>query len=649
MNGEIDCAIHSAKDIPEPVPAGLDWVWLPWKEDARDAIVLPKGLGMKDLPVKPVVGVSSDRRERYCLQRFSAARLKNIRGGIESRLAQLDAGEYDCIIMAGAALNRLGLQNRISEWIPLDTLEAPEGQGVLAVTFKTGNPFFLRLRSLFVHCAVFAGAGAGSAGMCSMDVVSALRHCDVCLYDSLIDPLLLEYLPAHASRRYVGKRAGAHSTDQIDINQLIADSIRKGYAVVRLKGGDPGIFGRLAEEIDMLDSLQLPYRVLPGISSLVSATTGSGMLLTRRGVSQGFCVMTSRLQGGDNATVTAEVRGSLPIVFFMSVARTAEIAAELMQDGMTADTPAAVVFDAGSSDEYILRCELGNIGVCLTKYLQSRKNAESDPEYSLPPGLLLVGDITRFGYHHEWSALSGRRILLTCSRALQAKAGQIVRDCGGVPVPFPLIDLLPEPDLLEMLDNLQIYDWVLCTSPSSARIFMDAIEQKSIDLRSLPKLMVCGSGTAAEFTRHGIYPDLQPESDFSTEGLCECGQHTLKKGQKIARLRSANAGTRVAEFFRKRGIVVDDVIIYTNQPVRYEKLPAFDAVFFASGSAAESFLDQWGSSALEESNVLAIGTMTAAILEKNEIKADVISPDATVDGAIHALAAWYVNRDLMNE
>jgi hydroxymethylbilane synthase len=130
--GRIDLAVHSAKDLPEPLPEDLDWFWLPWREDPRDAWVLPEGRRWTDLPACPVVGVSSERRAACTLRRFPEAVLKPIRGTIQSRLAQLDAGGYDAMLMAGAALNRLGLAHRVAEWVPLDELPVPEGQGRLA-------------------------------------------------------------------------------------------------------------------------------------------------------------------------------------------------------------------------------------------------------------------------------------------------------------------------------------------------------------------------------------------------------------------------------------------------------------------------------------------------------------------------------------
>ncbi|MDD4018563.1 MAG: hydroxymethylbilane synthase, partial [Kiritimatiellae bacterium] len=348
--GRIDIAVHSAKDLPDPIPADLDWFWLPWREDPRDAWILPTGKTLEGLPVAPVIGVSSERREAYARARFPQAVLKPIRGSIPSRLGQLDAGGYDAILMAGAALNRLGMGERISEWVPLSELAVPAGQGCLAVTFRLGDPVWTRLRSCFVKAVRFVGAGVGSADYCTWGGIRDLRQADVCLYDVLMDDTLLSFLPPHAGRVFVGKRCGDHAVTQPGITSLIARYARQGKRVVRLKGGDPGLFGRLAEETDELDRLALPYRVRAGVSALTVATTGTGMLLTRRGVSRGFTALTPRAEGGAVAGVSFDVRKRLPLVLFMSVKVADETARQLLDEGWETSTPAAVVFNAGSDD-----------------------------------------------------------------------------------------------------------------------------------------------------------------------------------------------------------------------------------------------------------------------------------------------------------
>ena len=634
LSGEVDCAVHSAKDVPDPVRDGVDWFWLPWREDPRDAIIRPLGRDMESLPGEPRIGVSSDRREDYCRRHFPAAQLCGIRGNIEERLSQLDEGNYDLVIMASAAMIRLGLQDRITEWISTEELAPPDGQGFLALTFKSGDKRFLRMRSLFVKSVTFAAAGVGSGGACTLDGLKALRRCEVCLHDSLMGQDLLDLLPPGVQRIRVGKRCGRHSLPQTEITRLIAMYARRGRRVVRLKGGDPGIFGRLAEEVEALDALELPYRALPGVSSLTAASTVTGMLLTRRGLSRGFCVMTPRKEGGGTGPVMAKERSKLPIVFFMAVSVTDAIADELINDGLSPDTPAAVVFGAGSDQACTISGTLADIG---------GKVAGKSGDM---PGTLIIGEVTSYRFRTEWGALQGTRVLLTCSQSLQDKASGLVTDFGGIPVCRPLIRLVPGTEGLKRVRNAEDYDWIVLTSPSAARCFHELVEQAEIDIRSVPKLVTCGRGTSQEVERMGLKVYIEPESDFGGDGLLDIVRPMVTRETRILRLRSDKAGPALAQSLAEYGASVDDCVLYHNQPIEYDEKPDFDAVFFASASAVEAFDRQWSVDALGGKTVAVIGKPTLSALEKRGVTADLVGPRATVEASMTSLAEHYVHEAL---
>ena len=203
LNGEIDGAVHSAKDLPEPISDGLDFFWLPWHEDPRDVIVLRPDKPLEDLPGNPVIGISSDRREEYCRQHYPDAEQRSIRGNIDERIAQLDSGKFDILIMAAAGLLRLGLENRISKYIPLHDLPSPSGQGYLALTFRQGDHRFETMRQLFIKPVLFVGSGPGNPELITIAGLQALKNCDLCLYDALSPVELLENLPREAKAVFV--------------------------------------------------------------------------------------------------------------------------------------------------------------------------------------------------------------------------------------------------------------------------------------------------------------------------------------------------------------------------------------------------------------------------------------------------------------
>lgn len=631
LDGRLDLAIHSAKDLPEPLPDGVDWCWLPWREDPRDALVLALGRRVEDLPSAPVIGVSSERREAWCRKRFPGAVLRPVRGNIAERLAQLDAGTYDALLMAGAALVRLNLSERATAWLSLEELPVPAGQGVLAMTFRAGDPAMTALRDRMVKAVRFVGAGVGSDGLCTLAGAAELAAADVCLYDSLMDEGLLRLLPARAERVFVGKRSGNHAVTQDRISPLIADHARRGLRVVRLKGGDPGLFGRLAEELQELDRWRLPCRIVPGVSSLTAATTGTGMLLTRRGVSRGFTVMTPRSEGGAMASVDADARAALPLVFFMAGKVVDQVAGQLLQDGRPPATPVAQVFDAGADDERVVQTTLGVLA-----------RAPAGAAAGDAPSLLIVGEIVRHELKHDRGALAGRRVLLTCSEALQERAARRVTDFGGRPIRRPLVRLALRAEARPVLRSVAQFDAVILTSPSAARCFIEGLADEQVDRRRIPGLVACGPGTAAELQAAGLFADVVPERDFGAEGLIADLRERGIGGRRLLRLRSDRAGDGLGAALRVLGADVTDCMLYENRPIHYDALPEFDAVCFSSASTVEAFTGAWGVGGLAGKLVTVIGQPTAAALRRACREPDAVGREATVDGAIEALAAHCV-------
>lgn len=635
LEGRIDLAIHSAKDVPEPVRDGLDWFWLPWRAEARDVLVLRENMSVAMLPSRPVAGISSERREAYVRQRFPRAERRPVRGSIEQRLRQLDDGRYDMLLMAAAALERLGWLHRVTEWIPATVLPPPEGQGVLAITYRAGESRLDRLRSMFVKTVRFVGAGAGDAGNLTLAGRRALERAEVCLYDALMDPRLLDFLPLFARRVAVGKRCGRHPLDQQRITAAILDEARRGRRVVRLKGGDAGLFGRLAEELEALDRCHLAYKVLPGVSSLNAATTGTGLLLTRRGVSRGFCVLTPRGAGGRVEPFDAGTRAALPVVFFMALRMATEVKQGLLAEGWSPETPAAVVLDAGSGKERVIRTPLADMPAAA---------AGAAPSAA---GLLIVGEICRYGAPSPAGALQGARVLLTCSEELLERAADAVTDAGGDPLRMPMVRLKAREETRDVLRDIRRYDWLILTSPSAARCLFACLDDAGCDLRRLPRIMTCGPGTAGVLRAARIIPDLTPRTVFGTEGLLQAARAVLKPGQRVLRLRSQKAGPDLADGLAEIGARVTDCVLYVNEPLTYDECPSCDAVFFASSSAVEYFVSQGFPDRIHGAVVVAIGAPTARELERNGLRATVIAEPATVEGAMDALAQHWVAKDFL--
>ncbi len=631
--GVIDFAIHSAKDLPARMPDDLDWFWLPAREDPRDAWVSRKGCRVDPGCRIAKIGVSSERRTAYAKKMFPKAKLLPVRGAVDARLEQVRQGTYDAVLMAMAGLKRLfggGLPQDVEITpVPLEELSPPEAQGYLAVVFKAGDERLLAMRQHFVKAVRFVSAGVGDAGLCTIAGRRDIAAADIVLYDALFDvSLLTELAPrCHSSPMMVpvGKRCGAHTMPQDEITRLICDEARKGRRVVRLKGGDAGLFGRLAEETDALAAMKIPFVVRPGVSALTAATTGTGLLLTRRGVSCGFTAYTPRSTGRET-----------PQVLFMSLRVADQEAARLQKEGWPASTPCAFVFDAAGPREEVVRTTLGKVSSV----------AGEDR-----PGVLIVGQAAACRWPVS-GVLAGRRMLLTCSAALQDRAALAVEDLGGKPVRWPLIRLVPRfggacsrhADARlskDMAADMSAYDGIVLTSPSAVRIFFESFP---CDRRQLPEFFTCGAGTDAELRKYGVASDVMPAADFSADGLVAEIRGMDLRGRRILRLRSAKAGTAVARALRRSGALVKDVVLYDNERCAPDDvLPPFDDVFFASASAVESFLAQYGACKLEDKDIYVMGEPTRKALRNvNVSRLDSRIRTLQNGGPVHGWAAlWY--------
>lgn len=636
--GEVDMAIHSAKDLPDEICPELDYFFLPWREDPRDALILPKG--QKEVPKKRCirVGVSSERREAYSRETWEGAELIPIRGNIEERIQQLDDGKFDLIILAVAGLNRLGLSARITRKIPEEELPVAEAQGILAVTFRKGDQRLIKIRNLLLPAVVLAGAGIGSEQNTTFAVHEAMKSCNHCLYDALLPSELLKNLSDQATSLPVGKRAGSHSVKQADICELLVKAAKEGKRVLRLKGGDPSVFGRLAEETDRLEEEQIPFRVLAGNSSYSVAAASSGMLPTRRNISRGFTLLTPRTAGTHTLKMPSEEeKQNFPKVLYMASHAIDQVCQTCLEEGMTPTTPVAIILSAGAADERIF---FGSI--------EKPPVLDQDAKTKKPPGLLLIGENFKPSYQFKKNApFSGLNILYCGSQKGEAKARQAVEEKGGKFLSYPMINLSPLPEAATIVNQLEAYDYVLITSPASALFFLEACQSRGVDVRKIPEILVCGPGTAAVFQSAGLYPYLCPSQNYGAKGLLEALEGENLKGLKVLRLLSDHAGPMLSEKIREKGADVDEVLFYTNSPIQYDNLPRFDAVLFSSSSAVKGFVQNVLTPLGKEVIACSISPLTAKTVEETRLfSKTIIAPEATLTDMVTSLAADLINKQL---
>ena len=239
--------------------------------------------------------------------------------------------------------------------------------------------------------------------------------------------------------------------------------------------------------------------------------------------------------------------------------------------------------------------------------------------------------------------LQGKRVLITCTEALQKKTTKEIITAGGIPVQLPLIQLKPRSNITLAL---KAYDWLVVTSPSSASILLDMTQKQRSEL---PLIMVCGKGTQAVFESHGVQVDAFPPKNFSAKALTEMASDRLSPGQNVLRVRSDLAGTALSAALQKTGAHVEDIVIADNHPIQHEKLPPFDIVFFASASAVKSFLNQWGREMLTEKTTLCMGEPTAQSLREATILPNVIATTSTTHAAIQTLLGFLISQQIHSQ
>jgi len=505
--------------------------------------------------------------------------------------------------------------------------EAGENWGI---SFRAGDQRFLQLRRLFSPAVVFVGSGPGDPDLCTVGGVEALRHCDACLYDALSPRELLAELPDHAEAIYVGKRHGRHSMKQPEICALLVKLARQGKNVVRLKGGDPGIFGRLAEEVNILEAYQLPYRIIFGVSSLMAATTGTGMFLTRRAVSRGFTVMTPRAARGTER-VDLHNRQNLPLVFFMAVGEISRIVAELLLEGRAPSQPAGVVFAASTEDERSCRGTLGDIAERVT--LEDKRL----------PGIFIVGDVVDYALDGQQGAFGGRRVMVLGEDAAHQEAKHQILSLSGIPVVKSLFQQLPNSETRQIFTAIRRYDWIVLASRADVHGFFALCWDVGMDLRRIPKIIASSPEVVSALENFCFKPDLVFDQDVVGQELVK----VLQPQTHILCFQNNWPIPMAREKMKKNGISVTTVPLFDYALLSDVSLPKFDSLICHNATVLSLFLRQWGSDVLEGKSVATANCQVIGLLKNRGCQTEMVIECDSAGDAIMCLAASYLEQDLM--
>lgn len=478
------------------------------------------------------------------------------------------------------------------------------------------------------------GAGPGDLELLTLKARDVLQSADVVIYDRLADEELLNFC-AGAKKIYVGKEAGKHTLKQSEINQLLVEEARRNKIVVRLKGGDPFVFGRGGEEALYLRENNLPFEIVPGVTSAIAVPAYAGVPVTHRGIATSFAVVTGHEDPTKpESTINLEKLATAvdTLIFLMGVANLPQIVAKLIENGRNPATPAALIrWGTKPSQEVIVT------------------TLEKAPhEKILPPAIFVVGEVVNLREQLKWfdtKILFGKKILVTRARTQSSKLSSALKNFGAEVIECPTIKIAAPSDNFKAADaaikNLRGFDWVIFTSANGVEKFFERLKVHKLDARAFNKVAAIGSATAEKLSTFGIIADVVPK-DFVAESLAEALTN-LVVDKKILLARAEVARDFLPDALKNFGASVEVAPIYKIIPELPAQIDfaALDMITFTSSSTVENFVAAHGVTPLKKIPTAAIGSITAQTLKKFGINPVVIAKEFTIGGLVDAIKKFY--------
>ncbi|MCE5185891.1 MAG: uroporphyrinogen-III C-methyltransferase [Planctomycetaceae bacterium] len=495
----------------------------------------------------------------------------------------------------------------------------------------------------------FIGAGPGETALITVKGFSAVQHADCIIYDGLVNPSLLDHANPDAERISVAKRSGCHSMEQEQINALLVEKARQYKMVVRLKGGDPCLFGRAAEEISACIEAGIAFEIVPGVTAGLAAAEYAGIFLTNRDYASSVCLVTGhQAQGKDGDEPDwkwlARFNGSL--VIYMGMETIGQITQKLLASGKPAQTPACVICRAVSPRQRVVKAPLSGIAdLCKAEGLEA-------------PAIIIIGTAAQGMNRADWfmqNRLFGKRVLLTRDAAGNRVFAEKFAACGAEPVLFDSIDIIDLTDssfVSECLRNLSSYDWIIFTSANGITRTLDRLHKSGLDARAFASTRIAciGRPTADKLAEYGLKADFVPCSFTSEAMAAEMIAAFDLRDQKILLLRSQVAPKDIVRAFTNAGAQVTDASVYNVVARRQEaesvnaicqdlEAGRIDYVIFTSDSTACAFINSVPQGLLRPGRpqIVSIGPATTRSLERMGLAPDIEASVHTLDGILDAL------------
>ncbi len=489
------------------------------------------------------------------------------------------------------------------------------------------------------------GAGPGDPGLLTIKGMECIRKADVVVYDRLVHPSILKYVPSDAEMIYVGKISSDHTMRQEEINQLLVDKALEDKIVVRLKGGDPFIFGRGGEEAEVLVANGIKFEIVPGISSSVAVPAYAGIPVTHRGLCSTLGIITGHEDPGKTVSSIKWDKISTGIdtlVFLMGVENLVNIVTNLMDNGRDPSTPIALV-------RWGTRAEQETITGTLATIVDEVKRTGFKS-----PAVTVVGDVVNLRERLRWfdnRPLSGMKILVTRSREQTSALSDILRDYGADPIEYPVIKIAPPDDFTELdraLDSIVDYDWILFASANAVTSTLKRLKQLGRDVRSLkgPKIGAVGPKTSETLESLGICVDFTP-TVFMAEAMVQEFPENLS-GKRILLPRAKESREVIVDKLIEKGAAIDAVTAYQTRIEDSDaenikellKNGKIDIITFTSSSTVRNFVQLVGD--FEKSpdgvKIACIGPITAQTSTEYGIVPDIVASENTIEALAAAIA-----------
>ena len=509
------------------------------------------------------------------------------------------------------------------------------------------------------------GAGPGDPGLITIAGLDRIREADVIVYDRLISDRLLDHARGDAKLIYVGKipadvgDATGAPHDQDAINQTLVDRALEGRCVVRLKGGDPFVFGRGGEEAEALRAAGIPFEIVPGVTSAVAVPAYAGIPVTHRGVAVSFAVITGHEDPSkpDSAIDWKQLATAVDtLVFLMGVKNLPEIVGNLVANGRPETTPAAVIRWGTRPTQSTVIGTLADIAECV---------AEAG---LTPPAITVVGEVVRLRETLSWfesRPLFGKHVLITRTRRQASNLARLLAAQGAIPVELPAIEIERVADsapLTAAIDRLRDggYAWCGFTSANAVELTFEHLAERGLDARSFgsTRVFAIGPATADALRSHGITADVVPD-EYIAEAVVETMREHVSDGDVVLLPRAESARDELVTGLEALGATVDEIPVYRaalpSEPDP-EALAAIregriDIVTFTSSSTVRNLLAILGTDAEAlkgESRPLiaCIGPITAETARENGLAVDLMAEEYTVEGLVEALAAHLTGQEV---